>query len=109
MHRWVVVVISCVVSGGVAAQGAAPCETLIEQSNAQLDAMRRHAESIQDSLQTLSDALLTGAELGGADLTGATISGVDLAGADVTSTTLRDLVGTPRNLDRAKNLNRAFR
>jgi len=45
-------------SGGVAAQGAAPCETLIEQSNAQLDAMRRHAESIQDSLQTLSDALL---------------------------------------------------
>ncbi len=34
-----------------------PCEALIKQSNAQLDAMRRHAASIEDSLQTLSDAL----------------------------------------------------
>lgn len=34
------------------------CEALIEQSNAQLQAMRRHAASIEESLQTLSDALL---------------------------------------------------
>jgi chemotaxis protein MotB len=37
---------------------AAPCETLIEQSNTQLDAMRRHAEAIEQSLQQLNDALL---------------------------------------------------
>ena len=45
----------------VLAQGAAvdaPCATLIHQSNAQLEAMRRHAASIEESLQTLSDALL---------------------------------------------------
>ena len=41
---------------GVAA-AADPCETLIEQSNAQLEAMRRHALSIQESLQGLNDAL----------------------------------------------------
>ena len=33
------------------AGAADPCETLIEQSNAQLETMRRHAESIQESLQ----------------------------------------------------------
>jgi chemotaxis protein MotB len=37
---------------------AAPCEALIEQSNAQLDAMRRHAAAIEQSLQQLNDALL---------------------------------------------------
>lgn len=43
----------------VAGAGAAePCAQLIEQSNSQLDAMRRHAASIQDSLERLSDALL---------------------------------------------------
>lgn len=41
-----------------AANAAEPCAELIEQSNAQLDAMRRHAESIENSLQRLSDALL---------------------------------------------------
>lgn len=42
----------------LATSAAAPCEDLIEQSNAQLDAMRRHAESIEGSLQRLSEALL---------------------------------------------------
>lgn len=37
---------------------AAPCAELIEASDAQLDAMRRHAEAIEGSLQQLSDALL---------------------------------------------------
>lgn len=36
---------------------AEPCEALIEQSNVQLEAMRRHAESIQDSLKSLSESL----------------------------------------------------
>ena len=36
---------------------ADPCVTLIEQSNAQLEVMRRHAVSIQESLQDLNDAL----------------------------------------------------
>jgi chemotaxis protein MotB len=40
------------------AHPAEPCEALIEQSNAQLDAMRRHAAAIEDSLKRLSDALL---------------------------------------------------
>ena len=46
--------------GGLAGAAVAvePCEALIEQSNAQLDAMRRHAEAIEESLQRLSDALL---------------------------------------------------
>lgn len=35
-----------------------PCEALIDQSNTQLEAMRRHAAAIEDSLQKLSDALL---------------------------------------------------
>lgn len=35
-----------------------PCEILIEQSNAQLDAMRRHTESIQESVQRLNEALI---------------------------------------------------
>ncbi len=35
-----------------------PCEALIEQSNSQLQAMRQHAAAIEESLQTLSDALL---------------------------------------------------
>jgi chemotaxis protein MotB len=37
---------------------ATPCEQLMEQSNAQLDAMRQHAEAIEGSLQRLSEALL---------------------------------------------------
>ncbi len=37
---------------------AAPCAELIGQSNAQLEAMRRHAAAIEGSLQNLSDALL---------------------------------------------------
>jgi chemotaxis protein MotB len=39
------------------ALAADPCATLIEQSNAQLDAMRRHAAAIEASVQELSDAL----------------------------------------------------
>jgi chemotaxis protein MotB len=49
-------VLLAVMAGG--GQAAEPCEALIEQSNAQLDAMRRHAESIEGSLQRLSEALL---------------------------------------------------
>ena len=41
-----------------AASAAEPCEALIEQSNAQLGAMRRHVEAIEGSLQELNDALL---------------------------------------------------
>ncbi|MCB1774592.1 MAG: OmpA family protein [Gammaproteobacteria bacterium] len=43
----------------MAQDAAAPaaCATLIERSNAQLDAMRLHAESIDDSLRQLSSAL----------------------------------------------------
>jgi len=39
------------------ATAADPCEILMEQSNTQLEAMRRHAVAIQDSLQGLNDAL----------------------------------------------------
>ena len=52
-----------VIAGLADPAGAAePCEALIEQSNAQLDAMRRHAEAIEESLQRLSDALLKAEE-----------------------------------------------
>lgn len=43
-------------------QAAEPCEALIEQSNAQLEAMRRHAASIQESLETLNEALMRAEE-----------------------------------------------
>lgn len=46
---------------GSAAAGE-PCARLIDQSNRQLEAMRGHAESIEASLQTLSDALLRAQE-----------------------------------------------
>ena len=42
---------------GAAADAADPCATLIEQSNSQLETMRGHAASIEDSLQQLNDAL----------------------------------------------------
>lgn len=48
------VVFACIQGAALAAD---PCETLIEQSNAQLEAMHRHAVSIQESLQGLNDAL----------------------------------------------------
>jgi len=48
-------VVFAFVPGAVLA--ADPCETLIEQSNAQLEVMRRHAVSIQESLQGLNDSL----------------------------------------------------
>ena len=52
-----------VIAGLADPAGAAePCEALIEQSNAELDAMRRHAEAIEESLQRLSDALLKAEE-----------------------------------------------
>lgn len=60
--RWHLgIVLAVAVAGGGAparAAEAAPCADLIEQSNAQLDAMRRHAASIEESLGRLSDALL---------------------------------------------------
>ncbi len=42
--------------GAVAA--AEPCADLVRQSNAQLEAMRRHAAGIENSLQRLNEALL---------------------------------------------------
>ena len=57
MHRWMLCLLTCAgLSGGVTATDR--CEALIEQSNLQLEAMRRHAASIQESLQGLNDALL---------------------------------------------------
>lgn len=44
--------------GAGASRAAEPCAALIEQSNAQLDAMRGHAAAIEQSLHKLSDALL---------------------------------------------------
>ena len=60
-RHWLICLL--VIAGLADPAGAAePCEALIEQSNAQLDAMRRHAEAIEESLQRLSDALLKAEE-----------------------------------------------
>ena len=56
MRYWLIGLLSCWFAVGHAA--SSPCEALIEQSNAQLEAMREHAEAIEGSLKTLSDALL---------------------------------------------------
>lgn len=49
------------VCGAIAAlpqvRAAEPCEALINQSNAQLDAMRRHTSAIEESVQQLSESL----------------------------------------------------
>ena len=58
MTRRLLAVIALLAGMPVAAFAATPCEALMEQSNAQLDAMRQHAEAIEGSLQRLSDALL---------------------------------------------------
>ena len=52
-----------------------------------------------------------GSELAGADLERAEVAGADFYNADVTSTRLIGLRGREKacNLDRAKNLDRAFR
>jgi len=47
----------CVAAFIGSAVAADTCETLIEQSNVQLETMRRHAASIQESLQGLNKAL----------------------------------------------------
>ena len=52
-----VALVICAAAGAQAAPPADACEALIEQGNAQLEAMRRHAASIQDSLQSLNEAL----------------------------------------------------
>lgn len=44
-------------AGSVSLGAEPPCAALVEQSNAQLEAMRGHAEAIEGSLQKLSDAL----------------------------------------------------
>jgi chemotaxis protein MotB len=61
MYRRLLAAFLC---AGLAAglRAAEPCEALIEQSNAQLEAMRRHAASIQESLETLNDALMRAEE-----------------------------------------------
>jgi uncharacterized protein YjbI with pentapeptide repeats len=59
----------------------------------------------------LTGASLTGALLGGADLTGANVTGADFDNADLVSTRLIRPIGldAARNLDKAKNLERAQR
>lgn len=57
MRQWMIRLACCSIFCAAAAHAADPCEALIEHSNAQLDAMRRHAESIQKSLQGLNEAL----------------------------------------------------
>ncbi len=47
----------CLAIGSVSAAPPSSCEALIEQSNAQVDAMRRHTESIESSLRALNEAL----------------------------------------------------
>jgi chemotaxis protein MotB len=47
---------------GAKAIAQVPCAELVERSNAQLEAMRGHAEAIEGSLQQLSDALLRAEE-----------------------------------------------
>ncbi|MCP5301072.1 MAG: OmpA family protein [Chromatiaceae bacterium] len=44
-------------AGTPSVHAAEPCEAMIEQSNQQLDAMRRHAAAIEESLRGLSDSL----------------------------------------------------
>ncbi|MGB5453706.1 MAG: OmpA family protein [Sedimenticolaceae bacterium] len=56
MNLRLLCLLGCLVPVGIAA-AADPCEILIEQGNAQLETMRRHAESIQDSLRDLNEAL----------------------------------------------------
>ena len=48
---------ACLAVGSAAAASPDSCEVLIQQSNAQVDAMRRHTESIESSLRELNDAL----------------------------------------------------
>ncbi|MCG6966535.1 MAG: OmpA family protein [Chromatiaceae bacterium] len=57
MRRWLMGLLLIGGLGTAVADAAETCEALIEQSNVQLEAMRRHAEAIQDSLQGLNDAL----------------------------------------------------
>jgi uncharacterized protein YjbI with pentapeptide repeats len=65
--------------------------------------------SLRDA--SLKGASLNGSELAGADFLGADVADADFDGADVTSTRLVGLRGraSARNLDRVKNIDRAFR
>ena len=47
----------CAVPRRQSAHAADPCEALIEQGNAQIEAMRRHTEAMQQGLQELNEAL----------------------------------------------------
>lgn len=49
--------LSLIVSTGSAGAEEAPCAVLIEQGNAQIDALKRHAAAFEDSLRRLNDAL----------------------------------------------------
>lgn len=53
--RRLILVLCCMTALG--AHAADPCEALIEQGNAQIDAMRRHTEAMQQGLQELNEAL----------------------------------------------------
>lgn len=57
----------------------------------------------------LDGANLRAAQLGGADLTGASLDGAELADADLAGAILVGTNGTPSGLERARNLDRAFR
>lgn len=47
----------CLAVSAHAAADEAPCAALIEQGNAQIDALQRHAGAIEDSLRQLNEAL----------------------------------------------------
>ena len=55
MRRLILAV--CCATAAIGAHAADPCEALIEQGNAQIDAMRRHTEAMQQGLQELNEAL----------------------------------------------------
>jgi len=52
-----IAIVCCSLCGVPAVQAADTCEDLIEQSSAQLEAMRRHAAAIEENLQALNAAL----------------------------------------------------
>lgn len=57
MRHWMIGVCCCALSGAPTVHAADPCETLIEQGNAQLEVMRRHAAAFEDNLRALNEAL----------------------------------------------------
>jgi chemotaxis protein MotB len=57
MYSWKIGAVCLGLSVVAVASAAEPCDLLIEQSDAQLEAMRRHVATIEDSLKSLNQAL----------------------------------------------------